>query len=375
MSVDVRVVQTRPQLREFIRLPFELHRTHPRWVPPLIRDEWRYFDSAKNPAFSKNDAALFLAYENGSPVGRIMAIVNRQSNRRLNQLHSRFGFLECGPNPDVAARLLAAAEEWGRNLGMNKIVGPMGFSEQDPEGFLIEGFEHESTIATYFNFEFIPSYLDQNGYGKEVDYVVYLLDLNSETTSAYEKINQRTLDRTGCRLLEFTDRAGLKPYIRPILGLMNDTFVDLYGYDPLDAAEMDTLAKQYLPVVDPRFVKAATINGELIAFMLGIPNMSDGFRAAKGHLFPFGFLKILSSARKTKQLDLLIGGVKAEHRGKGLDILGMTLLIREARKGGFRWIDSHHELENNTAVRSVMEHMGGRVYKRFRIYQKALVSS
>ena len=156
---------------------------------------------------------------------------------------------------------------------------------------------------------------------------------------------------------------------------MNETFVDLYGYDPLQAHEMDALAKQYLPVIDPRFVKAATQSGQVIAFMLGIPNMSEGFRRARGHLFPFGFLRILASARRSKQLDLLIGGVKREHRGKGLELLGMTLLMQEARRGGFRWIDSHHELEENHAVRAVMERMGGKVYKRFRIYQKALTSA
>jgi hypothetical protein len=372
MSTEIHVVENRRQLREFIRLSFRIHRRHGQWVPPLYRDEWRYFDAKKNSAFAHNDAVLLLAYNNGDAVGRIMGIINRQRNERLGECHARFGFLECYDDPAVAQVLLSYVEEWGRKQGMQKIIGPMGFSEQDPEGFLIEGFQHESTIATYFNFEYIPALMEANGYTKEVDYVVYLLDLNDEIPSAYEKINQRTLQRTRCQVLEFTSRKALKPFIRPILGLMNETFVDLFGYDPLEASEMDALAKQYLPVIDPRFVKAATLDGEVIAFMLGIPNMSEGFRRAKGHLFPFGLLRILAAARRSKQLDLLIGGVKSEHRGKGLDVLGMTLLIQEARQAGFRWIDSHHELEENFAVRAVMERMGGQVYKRFRIYQKTL---
>jgi len=373
MAIEIQVVENRRQLREFIELPFRMHRTHDRWVPPLYRDEWRYFDANKNSAFSRSDTVLILAYDNGVAVGRNMGIINRQRNERLGERHARFGFLECPEDPAIAKALLLSVEDWSRNRGMTKITGPMGFSEQDPEGFLIEGFEHESTIACYFNFQFIPAFLEANGYTKEVDYVVYLLDLNNDVTSAYEKINQRTLQRAKCQVLEFTKRKALKPYIRPILGLMNETFVDLYGYDPLEAGEMDALAKQYLPVIDPRFVKAATVDGQVIAFMLGIPNMSEGFRQAKGHLFPIGFMKILGAAKRTKQLDLLIGGVRREFRGQGLDLLGMTLLIREARKGGFLWIDSHHELEENHAVRSVMERMGGKVYKRFRIYQKALV--
>jgi hypothetical protein len=375
MAIKTQVIENRRQLLEFIRLPFRIHSTHEKWVPPLYRDEWRYFDAKKNSAFAHSDAVLVLAYENGIAVGRIMGIINRLRNERLSERHARFGFLESYENPAVAEALLSYVENWGHERGMQKIIGPMGFSEQDPEGFLIDGFQHESTIATYFNFEFIPAFMEANGYTKEVDYVVYLLDMRDDVASAYERINQRTQQRMHCEVLEFTGRKALKPFIRPILGLMNETFVDLYGYDPLEPHEMDALAKQYLPIIDPRFVKAATLNGEVIAFMLGIPNMSEGFRRARGHLFPFGFLKILAAARRSKQLDLLIGGVKREYRGKGLELLGMTLMIRQTRRAGIRWIDSHHELEENHAVRAVMERMGGKVYKRFRIYQKALAKA
>jgi GNAT superfamily N-acetyltransferase len=373
MSVRVQVVQNRGELREFIGLPFRIHRGHHRWVPPLYSEERRYFDAKRNPAFAKNDTVLALAYANGVVVGRIMGIINRQYNHRLGQRHARFGYFECLDDPGVAAALLSHVEDWARKLGMEKIVGPMGFTEQDPEGFLIEGFQYESTIATYFNFEYLPSLLERNGYTKEVDYVVYLLDLSAEMPPAYERIGQRVLERIGCQVLEFTSRKALKPYIRPVLSLMNETFIDLYGYDPLEASEMDALATRYLPVIDPRFVKAAAKDGQLIAFLLAIPNLSEGFRQAKGRLLPFGFLKIMAAAHRTKQLDLLLAGVKKEYRGKGLDALGMTLLIREARQAGFLWMDSHHELEMNVAVRAEMERLGGRLYKRFRIFQKPLV--
>jgi ribosomal protein S18 acetylase RimI-like enzyme len=153
---------------------------------------------------------------------------------------------------------------------------------------------------------------------------------------------------------------------------MNECFRDIYGYTPLDEEEMDDLAKRYLPVIDPRFVKVVTRENKVIAFVIGIPNFADGIRQAKGHLWPFGFIKILRSARKTKQLDLLLGGVLEEYRGRGLDVMMGLKMIESAQKAGFDFMDSHHELETNTKMRAEVERMGGKVYKRYRIFQKML---
>jgi len=173
-------------------------------------------------------------------------------------------------------------------------------------------------------------------------------------------------------LAEFTKRKELKPYILPILGLMNETFDDLYGYTALDEAEMVSLAKQYLPVIDPRFVKVIIKDEQVIAFVLGIPNMSEGIRRAKGRLFPFGIIKILRAAKKAKQLDLLLGGIKQEYRGKGLDAVMGTAMMRSAKNAGFTHVDSHHEMETNVKVRAEMERLGGELYKRYRVFQKKL---
>jgi hypothetical protein len=372
MRVEIREVVNRKQLKEFIHLPARIHRHHPKWVPPIYKDEWTYFDPNSNKEFQHSETVLVLVRQNEEAVGRIMGIINHRYNRYRQEKSTRFAYLECWDNQEVAHALLSFVERWAIERSMQKIVGPMGFSDQDPEGFLIEGYEHEPTLATYCNFEYMIRLLEKEGYQKDVDYVVYKLVVPEEMPEFYRKIYRRISRNKNFRLIEFSRKKQLKPYIRPIFELMNDTFKDIYGYFPLDVKEMDELGKRYLPVIDPRFVKLVAKNHEVVAFIIGIPNMAQGFRVAKGRLFPFGVFKILRAAKKSKQLDLYLGGIKEEVRGKGLDVLMGLKMIESCQKAGMEFMDSHHELEGNLKMRSEMERLGGEVYKRYRIFQKSL---
>jgi hypothetical protein len=257
---------------------------------------------------------------------------------------------------------------------MTRIIGPYGFSDQDPEGFLIEGFDHRATIATYYNFEWMPRLVENEGYVKDCDYYVYKLDVPKKMPEFYQKIYERAQKRGNFRTVEFRKRKEIKPWVRPILRLMNECYTNsnIYGYAPLDEKEMDDLAKRYLPILDPRFLKLVTKDGEPAAFIIGMPDMTAGIQKAKGRLLPFGFIKILRAARKTKQLDLLLGAVKEKYRGMGLDVIMGYPMIVSAQEAGMECMDSHHEMESNTRVRAEMERMGGKLYKRFRVYQKSL---
>jgi hypothetical protein len=257
---------------------------------------------------------------------------------------------------------------------MTRIVGPYGFSDQDPEGFLIEGFENRATIATYYNFEWMPKLVQNEGYTKDIDYYVYKLDVPKELPEFYKKIIERAQKKGTFTVIEFTKRKELKSWIRPVLGLMNECYTggEIYGFAPLDETEMDSLAKRYLPILNPRFIKVVVKDGEVGAFVVAMPDMTEGIQRAKGRLFPFGFLKILRASRKTKQLDLLLGAVREKYRGMGLDVLMGSKILVSAQEAGFEFMDSHHEMETNVKVRGEMEKMGGKVYKRFRVYQKAL---
>ena len=302
-----------------------------------------------------------------------MGIINhRYYNDSRQEKTGRFAYWECWDDQEVAHALLGYVENWARQKGMDKLIGPYGFSDQDPEGFLIEGFEHLATIATYHNFEYMLHLLRSEGYTKDVDYIVHKVDIPKEIPEFYKKIYQRITKKGEFKLGEFSKRRQLKSYIRPIFRLMNECYSDLYGFTPLDEKEMDVLAKRYLPIVDPRFVKIVTKNDEVVSFILGIPNMCEGIQKAKGHILPFGIFKILRAAKRTKQLDLLLGAIKEEYRGRGLDVMMGLKTIESAQQAGYEYIDSHHQLETNTKMRAEMKRMGGQVYKRFRVFQKTL---
>ena len=372
MSVAIRVVKSRKDLRVFIHLPAKIHRNHSRWVPPIYAEEWKYFNPNKNKAFDHSETVLALAYRKNKGVGRIMGIINHRYNTYCKEKIGRFGYLECEDDLEVAQALLSFIENWARERNMHRCVGPMGFSDQDPEGFLIEGFTHEPTLSTYYNHDYMPRILEMSGYKKEVDYVVYKVDVPQKVPDLFQRISKRIEKNRDYAVIEFSKRKQIKPYIRPIFQLMNDTFKDNYGYFPLELEEMDNLGKKYLPVVDPNFIKVITKNKEVVAFTIGIPNMAPGIRKAKGRLFPLGLFKIIRAAKETKQLDLYLGGIRENCRGKGLDGMIGAMLIESSHRAGIEFWDSHHELESNLKMRAEMERLGGKVYKRYRIFQKRL---
>jgi len=374
MALEIKEVASARDRHTFIYLPEKIHRGHRNWVPPIWLDEKKYFNPKKNRAFSYCDTIMLLAYRDSVPVGRIMGIINSRYNEYRQEKTARFGYLETYEDKEVVQALLGRVEDWARHKGMLKIVGPYGFSDQDPEGFLIQGFENRATIATYYNFEWLPRMVEELGYTKDIDYFVYKIIIPKELPDFYQKIYDRVMRRGGFTILEFKKRREIKPWIRPVLSLMNECYLsgEIYGYAPLDEREMDELAKRYLPVIDPRFVKLVLKDNEAVAFIVGIPDMTEGIQKARGRLFPFGFIHILRAARRTKQLDLLLGAVKEKYRGMGLDVLMGVKMLMSAWEAGFEIIDTHHEMETNVRVRGEMERMGGQIYKVYRVYQKPL---
>ena len=374
MDIQIREVESRKDLKTFIYLPEEIHKGHKTWVHPIYMDEWTYFNPRKNEAFSYCDTILLLAFRDGKAIGRIMGIINTRYNEHRDEKTARFGYLETWEEQEVVSALLARIEEWAREKGMTKVVGPYGFSDQDPEGFLIEGFDLRATIATYHNFNWMPGIMENAGYSKDIDYFVYKIDISQGLPELYEKIFNRLSRRETFEIINFKKKKEMKPWIKPILGLMNECYMDsnIYGYAPLSEKEMEELAKRYWTILDQRFIKVVLKDGEIVAFVIGIPDMTEGIQRARGHLLPFGIFKILRAAKKTKQLDLLLGAVKEQYRGMGIDVLMGFPLITSAHEAGMLLADTHHEMETNTKVRAEMERVGGEIYKKYRVYQKAL---
>jgi len=373
--IIIQEVNSKSQLRAFIYLPATIHKDHINWVPPIYMDDWEFFNPKKNKAFQSCDTTLLLAYREKKLVGRIMGLVHWKYNELHQEKTVRFAFFETWNDEEVASALIHAVEEWGKSKGMERIVGPLAFSDKDPQGFLIEGFDEPVVIASNCNFPYQVELVEKNGFTKEIDLVVYKINIPHPVPEFYSKIQERAVrNNPGLKVLEFTSRQKVKPYIYDVLRLLNITFSDIIGFTPFSEKEMDDFANRYLFLINPRFIKLiVNEKHELVAFVIGMSHIGDGIIKAKGNLFPFGIFKIFAAARKTKQINLLLGGIDPAYRGKGLDVMMGIKMFESAYKLGKTTMDSHLELENNTKVRAEMEKVGGRVYKRFRIFSKNLL--
>lgn len=372
-SVDIREVKDKKMLKTFIYLPSFLYKNLPNWVPPIYADEWKFHDPKVNSSTQFAETSKWLAYRNEKPVGRIMSIIHHKYNEIHHEKTARFFQLDCIDDATVIDALIANAENWALQNEMNFIIGPYGYSGKDPQGLQIEGFEYLPLITTPTNPNYLPAHLERNGYSKHIDCVSYKIQIPEKTFPLYEKIQERICRNQQIRLVEFKSKKQIKPYIVPIFSLVNETFAHLFGFVTMPEIEMKKMAEQYMPVLDPAFIKAVENDrNEVIAFIVAMPDISKGIQKAKGKIFPFGFLHILKSASQTKQLNLMLGAVKQTYRGRGLNVLMGNAIIKSAIKRGFKIMDSHLVLEENKLMCAEYEKLGGEIYKRYRVYGKKL---
>jgi hypothetical protein len=368
----IKEVRTRKDRRDFIYLPEKVHKNEPDWLPPIYMDEWELYNKKKNKSYQYADALLLLAYRDNKPVGRIMGIINNRYNSINNEQNGRFCFMECFNDREVFHALLSTVEDWVRQRGMKMIIGPLGFSDKDPQGFQIEGFEFPQFMTSPNNSPYMPDLLEAEGYEKKVDLVNYLGKLPEKLPLIYEKVLSRVDNIKEYKIIEFSSKKDLKPYILSVLELMNQTFAEIYGFVPLNDREKTDFAARYLPILDPKFIKVIETDNKLVGFAIGMPDFSKGIREANGKLLPFGIFKILRDSKRSKKLLMMLGGVKKEYRGKGLDVLMGVKILQSGIRHKMDTIDSHLVLEDNTKMRSEYERIGCQVVKKFRIYQKEL---
>lgn len=371
-EIIIKEVITRKDLRDFIYLPEKVHRNEPDWLPPIYMDEWELYDKRKNKSFGYVDALLLTACRDNKPVGRIMGIINRRYNEINHENHGRFCFMECYNDPDVFHALISRIEQWARQNGMSKLVGPLGFSDKDPQGFQIEGFQYPLFITAANNSPYMVELIENEGYTKKIDLINYLGEIPKELPVVYERVLSRITKNRDFEIIEFTRKKQLKPYVIPILDLMNDTFTEIYGFVPLNDKEKKDFAARYLPILNPKFIKAVKKDGEVIGFAIGMPDLSAGIKACRGRLFPFGIFRVLRESKRPKKLMMMLGGIKKEFRGKGIDVLMGVKILQDAINSTIETIDSHLVLEDNLRMRSEYERIGCKVVKRYRIYQKEL---
>jgi GNAT superfamily N-acetyltransferase len=374
MSIQIREVKSRRDIRRFINLPAAIHKNHKNWVPPIYMDDRQFFNPKKNEAFSFSDTILLLAFQGKKPVGRIMGIINHKYNDAHNEQDGRFCFLETYENFEIAQSLIKYIEDWARSKGMKNLVGPLGFSDKDPQGLQIEGYDKPVVIATNCNLPYLVDFVEKSGFSKKIDLIVHTLHIPEIIPEFYKRIHERAQkNNSDLKLINFKTRKQMKPYVRPVFTLMNEAFKDIYAYASLTEKEMSDFANRYLMILDPRFLKVIEkADKEVVAFILSMPDISEGIRKCKGRLLPFGILQVFRAQKKTNQLNLLLGAIRPDYRNAGLDTMMGVSLLEEAKNAGIEYIDSHLQLETNTKMHAEMERVGGKIYKRFRIFMKAL---
>jgi len=303
-----------------------------------------------------------------------MGIISCNYNTLHNENHARFTFVETWNDLEVFRALIDFVSEWAREKGMVKLVGPLGFSDKDPQGFLIEGYDQPVSIASNCNFPYLVDFTEKTGFSKKVDLVVYKIAVPNEMPEFYNRISERFYrNNANLKIVEFNSRNKIKPFIKPVFQLINRTFNDIYGFIPFTEKEMLDFANRYLFLINPKFVKiVANEHNQVVSFIIAMSDISHGIQKSKGYLVPFGFVHVFRAGKKSKQLNLLLGAIAPDYQGRGLDVLMAVKMLNAAKAAGKQTIDTHLELEYNTKVRGEMEKLGGTVYKRFRIYEKEL---
>ena len=372
-SIEIRRIEPGGNMHGFVKLPFSLYRGDPRWIPQLTSHELAQFDPRKNPAFGYCDVMFFLALRDGRPVGRVAAIVNRRLVEKLGIRRGRFGWFECENDPETAAALLAGAEEWLSSMGMSEVAGPMGFTDNDQTGFLVEGFEELPTIAASYNPPCYNDFVAARGYAKQVDYVEYRITVPEAMPERMERLVDLVRQRTSVRVFNETSTKRLSgKWGHQVFEVLNEAYAALYGTTTLDEKEIAYYISNYLGQVDPEFIKLAADGDRLVGFVIAMPNLSRGFQKARGRLFPFGFVHILREMRSTRVLDFYLAGVRPEYQGKGIDALMSWEMGRSALARGIRFAESNHELEDNHKIQALWKQYDRRLHRRTRVYVKPL---
>ncbi len=374
-SATVRPVENGRDLSRFVALPFQLYGNDPVWVPPLVSAEKAQFIPSKNPAFEFCRCMLFLAEADGRVLGRIAAIVSDRYNEQWGRKCGRFGWFECVKDPSVASMLLDSAENWLLSQGMTEASGPLGFTDNDPTGMVVEGFEELPTIAASYNPPYYNDFLLERGYSKEVDYVEFLITVPSELPDRLKRTVAVLRKRSGVRVFSEKSRSVLaKRWGRQVFEVLNEAYADLYGTTILSEHQIDYYIASYLSRVDPEFIKLAADGDRLVGFIIAMPNISRAFQKARGRLLPFGFIHILREMKRSKVLDFYLAGIRRDYQNTGVDVLMSYEMGVSALARGMKYAESNHELEDNAKIQSMWKLYDRRLHRRARVYNRKLVS-
>jgi GNAT superfamily N-acetyltransferase len=371
LEIVIKEAGSKKEIREFVHFPRKLYKSCPYWVPQLDIDEFNLFDPLKNPAYEFCEVRLFLACKDGNLVGRIAGIINHKFIEKWQANYLRFGWLDFVDNREVSKALLDTVETWAIEKKMDGIHGPLGFTDLDPEGMLIEGFEELATIATIYNYPYYPDHLEDLGYNKDIDWLEYEIQIPKEVPEKIARIAHIVEQRQKLRVLRAKSKSQLRPYLMDMFSVLNSAYNDLYGFVPLNEKQIDRYIKQYVSYLNPEFLSLVLNEDErVVAFGLTLPSLSRAYQKAKGKLFPFGIFYMLYYLNYNKMTDLYLVAVRPDYQNKGVNALIFADLINFYIKHKYKTAESNPELESNSRVQALWRSFNRRQHKRRRCFLK-----
>ncbi len=369
MNITIKEVDSKSDFRKFIKFPLSHFKNNPHYVPNLIFDEKRALDPKKNPAFSFCEAKYWLAFRGGRVVGRIAGIINDRFIQACGKHYARFGWIDFEDDPDISALLIEAVARWAYERGMTALHGPLGFTDIDEEGMLVEGFDELGTLPMLYNEPYYPRHMERLGFKKDVDWVEFKIEVPAQLPRQISRIENLVLKRTGLRVVQLRRRKDVLPYAPGIFDVLNKAYRHLYGVTELDAAQQKAYTKQYFSFIHKDFVKVIVNDqDEVVAFGIAMPSLSEALRKAWGRLFPFGFIHILRALSSPSAIDLYLVAVRPDYQGMGLTSLLIASVYRACVKHGVKSAESSGHLEGNRLVRAMWKNFNTRLHKRRRIY-------
>lgn len=378
-EIIIKKITSRKELKAFIRFNYELYKDNAFAVPDFYEDTLDTFNPKKNAAFDFCDVDYFLAYKDNKIVGRVAAIINKKANKTWNVQDARFGWIDFIDDPEVSKALLQAVEQWGKEHHMNRVIGPLGFTDMDPEGMLIDGYDQLSTMATIYNYPYYPKHMELHGYTKEVDWVerkVRVPDSEHEARSAkYFRVAEISAHRYNLHVRKFKSVKEVREggYGYKIFDVVNKAYAPLYGFSEMNKRQIDQYVNIYLPLIDLRLVTVIeTADNEPVAIGIGMPSLSRALQKAHSRLFPFGWFHLAKALylKHSDIVDLLLVAVLPEYQNKGVNAMLFADLIPIIQKMGFKFGETHPQLETNDKSQGQWAYLDAVVHKKRRCYQK-----
>lgn len=377
MTVEIKKVSNKAELKKFIRFNYEFYKDNPYSVPDLYDDMLNTFSPQKNAAFEFCEADYFLAMRDGKIVGRVAAIINHRANETWNKKVVRFGWIDFVDDLDVSRALIDTVKQWGRERGMNEIEGPLGFTDMDAEGMLIDGFDQLSTMATIYNYPYYPEHMNLLGLERSADWVEMKVYIPDAIPEKHKRISAIIAQKYKLHIRKITSRKEIKEtgIAHDIFRLINKAYTPLFNYSQMTERQIDQYINMYVPVLDLRMVSIVeNEQNEIVAVGISMASLSEALQKAKGKLLPFGWFHLLKALKwkRPKMLDLLLVAVRPDYQGKGVNALLFTDLIPVYQELGFEYAETNPELEMNDKVQNQWQYFKTEQHKRRRCFKGSL---